>query len=526
MAEFHPFVGVPGVRSPTKGLWRARGEGPKVRGAMVHESSRVPSVVPLQASERDANQLAEVSARARRLLVAYADTLDLVEQLPAAPMVSTGWRWWGRGSRPIRLPRLSWMVRPLLVWHVDRVLTGAARVFHRRVAVGQASPAEADALHAIEEFRSSLPPRSKAFGFGVVAVLTVLLAQGLAKLLPQHLPTGLPLGRQTAQLFNATVGTFEPSAHSVASVANGLLSASPAALAAAAALLVLASYLVLRPVACAFRLKRLLLNLYPNAEALRRTAPASWSVSRSVGVYSLETEVFASAGVRPPSEPPLDLLVSLPIPMILVGALLGVIAVEHTSSFSSKLLNVGFAFVIYGLPGVLRLAWLGAVWRARRGGHRSSWLFAEDVEVPWGKKRLRGHSPLLIGWLTSFGWWACPWLWWSAARDLRAIGRVHEVKRLSRSRPIAQAVLICAFPFFLVPLVRAPRLIREAQVAVGIRRPVSRHLAWLAPLWPVLCVLLQRELNRLWRAEGHLAAVGRPDTSSDLPLLLETARSG
>jgi hypothetical protein len=54
----------------------------------------------------------------------------------------------------------------------------------------------------------------------------------------------------------------------------------------------------------------------------------------------------------------------------------------------------------------------------------------------------------------------------------------------------------------LVVLFRAPRYISEAQAAIGLEHPVTRHIAWLAPIWPVLCVLLQRELNRLWQAQG------------------------
>ena len=42
----------------------------------------------------------------------------------------------------------------------------------------------------------------------------------------------------------------------------------------------------------------------------------------------------------------------------------------------------------------------------------------------------------------------------------------------------------------------------------------------------MLSVLLQRELNRLWRAEGNLAAVGRPETSGDLPLILQARAPG
>jgi hypothetical protein len=481
--------------------------------------------------ELEGPQAAEVAATARRLLVAYAETLDLVEHLPAAPMVSTGWRWWLRPNHPIRLPRVSWMLRPLLLWHIDRVLTGAARVLHRRAAIGIAGSAEAEALNAIEAFRSSLPPRSKALGLGMLAVATVLLAEVLVSLLPQHVAADVLLFKQTAQLFNATFGSFELTGHSLISVLSGLSNAPPAALATATGLLALSSYLILRPVASAFRLKRLLLNLHPNAGSLRRTAPASWSASRSVGVYSLEMELFAATGMRPPNEPPLDLIVSLPIPIILIGTLIGVLAVDGGSSTGNQVLTVGLDLIIYGLPVLLRLAWLVAVWRARRGGRRSSWLFGEEVEVPWRGRPLRGHSPLLTGWLTSFGlflvlpWLLLPWLWWSTARDLRDLGRAHSAKRVSRIHPVAQTLLMSAGWLFLIPLARAPRLIRDAQIAVGMRRPVSRHLAWLAPLWPVLCVLLQRELNRLWRAEGSLTAVGRPETSGDLPLVLEAAPS-
>jgi hypothetical protein len=201
-------------------------------GAQQLAAPRMRTPGSLPSLDLEVHEAPEVTVTARRLLVAYADSLDLVERLPAAPMVSTGWRWWLRPNRPIRLPRATWMLKPMLVWHIDRVLTGAARVFHRRVAIGIAGPAEADALDAIERFRSSLPPRSKLLRLGVFALATILLAQILGMLLPQHVATGVPLGRQTGQLFNATFGAFEPTAHSIASAAGGLTKASPAALAA------------------------------------------------------------------------------------------------------------------------------------------------------------------------------------------------------------------------------------------------------------------------------------------------------
>jgi len=46
----------------------------------------------------------------------------------------------------------------------------------------------------------------------------------------------------------------------------------------------------------------------------------------------------------------------------------------------------------------------------------------------------------------------------------------------------------------------------ENSINIAPWRPVSRRIAWLVLLWPVLCVVLQRELNRLWQAEASVSA--------------------
>lgn len=68
-------------------------------------------------------------ATVRRLLVSFTDTLDVLDCLPAMPMVATGWHWWSRQGAPIHLPRVSWMLRSLTLWHIDRVLSGAEKMF-------------------------------------------------------------------------------------------------------------------------------------------------------------------------------------------------------------------------------------------------------------------------------------------------------------------------------------------------------------------------------------------------------------
>lgn len=118
-------------------------------------------------------------------------------------------------------------------------------------------------------------------------------------------------------------------------VAAALFKATPAVLGATAGLVSLSLYVILWPVASALRLKRLLLNLHPHADSKLRSIPASWSMTRSTGVYDLERESFATLGARVPSEPPLDLLVSLPVPIcwiVLWGYFLAFVTISTVPS--------------------------------------------------------------------------------------------------------------------------------------------------------------------------------------------------
>jgi hypothetical protein len=433
------------------------------------------------------------------------------------------------------------MLRSLTLWHIDRVLAGAERAFHRRAALGIAGAGEADAIDAVTEFRASLPSRSRALRIGVFGVTALVVARLLATLSPHHVRTDtrIPatsdylhhaldlwtrLWSATIQLLDNTLGAL--TADSASSAVDTLFKASPAVLAAAAVLLSASLYLILRPVASAFRLKRLLLNLYPQADSMRSSTPASWSVSRSTGIYGLEQETFATFGARAPGEPPLDLLVSLPIPIIGVALWVGVLA-DSGSVFSDVVLGL----LAYGAPSVIRLAWLRAAWRARNGRPRSAWLFSDEISVPWRSKPVRCRSPVLIGWLSLLGPYAFViiwWLWRSTSRDLRELGRAYDVTRLRRMHPQAQAIAAGPGGFLsaglsaLIVLFRAPRYVRDAQAAAGLDRPVTRHIAWLTPLWPLLCVLLQRELNRLWQAQG--TPVGPHNPAIDLAQTLGAPR--
>ncbi len=66
-------------------------------------------------------------------------------------------------------------------------------------------------------------------------------------------------------------------------------------------------YALLRLLTPAFRLKRMLFNLYPSVEHYKASTTARWHVSHSTGVYELEAAHFRALGITPKSEFPVDL---------------------------------------------------------------------------------------------------------------------------------------------------------------------------------------------------------------------------
>ena len=402
---------------------------------------------------------------------------------------------------------------------MDRVLVGAERAFHRRSALGIAAADEADALEAVTKFRASLPSRSRALRVGILAISTLILAHILLMLWLFWKPKGPSWMGSAKQVVDSVLAAFQPDVNSVGSLVNNSLKASPRSLLVAAAVLGVSLYLILRPAASTFRLKRLLFNLYPDAEGMRRDTPASWSMSRSTGVYRLEREAFVAIGARAPSEPPFDLLVSLPIPIlwiVYIAVIEGEVLVQEEGYGTVRpwvlLAGVIPESLLFCGPFAVRLAWLAAAWRARNGRPRSTWLFSDEIRVPWRSKPVRCWSLALIGLLICWYIILFPvagWLWFTTARDLRALGRAYEVKHLRDMRPAVQGLAASlGLAYGLPPMIvffRAPRYVREAQAAVGLKRLTNRHVVWLAPLWPVLWIVLQRGLNRLWHVEGMRA---------------------
>jgi hypothetical protein len=425
------------------------------------------------------------------------------------------------------------MLRSLTLWHIDRVLLAAEQALRRRSALGNAEAGEDEALNAVTEFRASLPSPSKVLRFGALAVAALVVAHVLAVLLLRldrhHVGAGVPLSAGINQLLDSTLSTLQLTAGSLDQVIDALLKVSVSVLAASAGLLGLALYVILWPVASAFRLKRLLLNLCPDPAGRLAITQASWSVTRAEGAYDLERKVLAVLGARVPSEPPLDLLVSVPVPTCWIAFWAWVVTFLGTWGGLSLALDVGTFLLLFILPpAVIRLAWLAAAWRARTNHPRSTWLFGGEITVPWRDTPVRRRSPLLIGWLSLTALLTGPllvvwWVWWSTARDLRDLGREYGLDRprnlsglLWRIPPWAQVLwlwlsLLASAPYLVMPFFAA-RHVREAQLAAGLPRPVARSVAWLAFIWPVQFALLQRELNRLWLSEAT-RTVRRPVAS-------------
>jgi hypothetical protein len=455
----------------------------------------------------------EVGTSVRRLLAAYAETLEVVERLPPIVREAVGWRWRSPGHVRLRLPRLSPTAYSQTVRHVDRVLMAAERSLLRRTAVGIGADADAEALEAVKAFRASLPSRSWVLRTSALVIAVLVVARALVALLPHgsaawfrlFLLTGPKISvASIAHLIESTLGGLNPDTSSLGSAVQSLFNASLGALVASAGLLIVAAYIVLRPAMSAFRLKRLAFNLYPHADDVLREVPASWSVSRATGVYALEREAFAALGTRTPGELPLDLIVPLPAVLAYVGfVVLGLVGVSQEPESSE--LSLAFAALLYGFPAAIRLAWLAAVWRARRGGRRSM-LLATEVSLPWTSRPARCRAPALIAFMSCFDWsWCLPeclWVWRQTTSDLRDLGRALEVKRLERLHPVGDALFVSFFFLPFGPMWRAPGRVRTAQQAVGLESPASRFLLLLLPVPPLLCFLLQRQLNRLWEAAG------------------------
>jgi hypothetical protein len=443
----------------------------------------------------------------RDLLRAYADTLEVVERLPAMTTVALKWPWRLRSSSPRRLPVGTLTVYTFSTRRADRVLAQVERALRRRSALRALLADEADALTAVSEFRASLPSRSWLLRASVLVVVSLVIARVLVALLPSSFATAFGFtGRSGVDtLVEKALGALTPPEASFSSILDGVIHAAPGAVIGAVAVLSFAAYLVLRPGMSMFRLHRLLFNLYPHADSLRAETPGSWSVSRATGVYEIEGRVCAELGCRVPREVPLDLLVPLPVPafasVLLLAVLVGVILLERALSIGVSDAAIDVLLVLYVVLAPLRLVWLMAAWMARRGRPRWRLMLGLEVVVRWRVRPLSCRPPWQVA-LVSFGLPPLAWLGWcDTVRDLREMGAALEIPPLERMRLAPQMLAFFTIVLSPIPLILAVKHVRAAQKAVGVA-PMSWSGAILLPFWFLFCAMLQNELNRAWEAQG------------------------
>lgn len=273
------------------------------------------------------------------LLNGYEKLLDEIGRLGPIVVVSS------RNLVPV--PRARWLVRSLAADHIDRTLESLGRRYAARAALGLASPEEEQECVAARRYRESLPPIRRR-RYAVLAVITAILIASV--ILPRYARFFLPSSSAATDI-NAFISALEGQVEhplAIRDLLGQLNGAKPWDLAYAVTGIGVILWVVLRPLAAAYRLKRLIFSLYPDTSRLS-AVPIRLSVSRSMGVYDLEDRLFRHLGARRPAEPAYDLIVAaLPMPFIL---------------------GLGYpepaAAVLLTAIAVARLGWLLRTWRSR-----------------------------------------------------------------------------------------------------------------------------------------------------------------
>jgi hypothetical protein len=348
-------------------------------------------------------------------------------------------------------------------------------------------------------------------------------------------------------LADKVVGLLEPTGASVSDAFDAISKARPDELMLLAIIMSMLAYILLWPTAASFGIKRMLFNLYP-AFGDRQVTPGRWSLRRSQGIYSLEKQLFADLGTKPPQEPPFDLVVGSVGLLILLGPALdaALFGLQRPVSFSN--LSSSVAFLLLFFAGY---RWLWRTWRWRLDPGRADvmpfWFrltaagIPIKVDSPWPiflwpallvvaavgdtvdqvnhylesvqqnpslylliDEQVRSTGVML-------GVFSAPWLY-RVSRELKSLG-------LAEGAPMGKHPLIAALFvsagwsagwFAVLPLLAGYQLASDVSAAerlVGVRgRPLPSAvvaLAMLPPAFPFVAAYLQRRLNRIWVSVGQ-----------------------
>lgn len=494
-------------------------------------------------------------SRVSELLAVYLKVLDTVDDLPLLPMVLRKHR-----GRLHYCLRAKWPVRYFVVRHVQRTLASLSRRYCARAALGQRADGEQKDREAVREFEQSLPPdRQKIYFLLLTAAIVVvfrLITPAVVGLLETKPSRSWDI-QQLRDISTKIIGAINPSGTSVNEAVNAVLGGGIWDDGALTLGVMVSGYVVLRPLMPAFRLKRMLFNLAPEPERRHRSAVARWSVSQSTGLYDRERRVFAELDSRPPAEFPLDLAVSTVatvVPLTLCGILV------RLAIASPELRSQAYTSAAWVLVAVLvRLAWLWRTWRRRELGRSGPFTPYEvriragraiaKVEYPVGVRQLLfllffvsfafniyaanrwGRWPnaisvprVLVGStilaLVLFVLFSLPW-WYRINRELRDLERSYDSRSPGWSfgflfmTPVGWCLVLPP----CIAVFKTGKLIQRAQARAGL--PVTMRSPWiLAPgvfFAPLLFSYLQRELNKIWKAEGQPLDPWPAESSPEVP---------
>lgn len=442
-------------------------------------------------------------ADVRALLAEYARVVRAAEELHGLVWVRTR----PPGSAPCaswwRLPRPTLGLRILVVRHVTRSVDALSRTYARQAALGELDEQGLRTRQMIADYRAALQPipwksvlvLSAIAGLLVTRVLVGASADVVAYILNVNALEGeqqQALTRMVDRLLSFST-TLSPAG--LVDQVTAARDVGLSGLLVLAMLMLLAAYVVLRPMSTVFRVKRMLFNLC-DAPDLRRTT-STWHVPRATGIYARERVVFRDAGCAEPTETALDLALSM-LGVLLVCAFF--LRLWAFDPYTGRLLLSGGALPSdYGfialtvLLAAARAAWLVRAMRSRRAGSPHGALPTVRV-LPATARLVDQRSPLeTFGWLvaTSFvmvGWLVIPVVFyrlWSQITDAEAEGETRALAARHhpyRSFTFAGVAVAAGIATPVVVAVLTCRAVRAhaGRARVGIARIVVAVLGVVA----------------------------------------------
>jgi uncharacterized RDD family membrane protein YckC len=475
-------------------------------------SDRLDAAVgaPAETAHRLRQRENELPADAvRRLLVGYGSALDTADSLPLLVRIAT------RPRRRKLFDGLRFFPQPtvgtatFVALHVRRSTAAIVRRYDRIAATRGLTEEESEARERVKTFNASLPevgwkwiiPAGLIAIFVVTRLITGPVGAAANAALNSIYSTGIT-GDTVGALDKSVISALSsvPTTGSLMDLFAQFAKASPGELVTLASTIAIAGYLVLRPLASAFRIKRIILNLAAAGEVDLNRTTTTWNVARSVGLCQAEREVLAGLGARVPREFDVDLWISVIAAGVLLWGLWPGHIIERGVNGPSWVLGVVVAVTF----AIARIAWLVRTGVLRRRTPRPVDP-AAGLRLPATSEVVEARSVLetaSLGFASTLFCWALPLnvhavlpspVWVRLVRERRdferalamSAGRSRRLPSASVWPAVGSAILLWLIP--PVPLaIHLTHLARMQPPGIGSAR---RTRAWLVPLATVVLAL-------------------------------------